>query len=545
MKEKQSIRFSLGTKLVAGTTLLLATAVALGAFYSYRTVGELSRFQAAEQREQGETSMQDMANLLVRNVASSAGLSLAAGDYTQLASLAQAAVQENPDVEWMAVLDRGKPVVKAGKVPAGDQLGASLREELSADPASAEVRTARSDEESRIQYGSNILVGDRQVGQLVLGVSTERLDAAVAASIARGKEKAAESATRQAMFALLILTVGILIALWQSMRIVKPLRALSHQASQIAGGNFQQRVHVRSRDEIGQLADNFNVMAHNLVHVLREMASKVSLEREVEQARAVQDLMRPSHDLVRCGPFAVAGHCEMAAQCGGDWWAYRELSDGRLLVVVGDVTGHGMPSAMIAATGRGAVEGMATRDDRDLSPTLVLEAIDAAIRDVGNDKLLMTCFAVIVEPRTGMADFANAGHVFPLMGKVTGGKLQKISIVPINGNPLGSTTRVINTGQRALEPGHVLILASDGLADRVSRSGERFGDRRILRLLRGHQMAPGGEGTVALRDKLIGEVTRFAGDQESDDDMTLIVIRFDESAELATTPSNIIRLRSS
>ena len=92
---------------------------------------------------------------------------------------------------------------------------------------------------------------------------------------------------------------------------------------------------------------------------------------------------------------------------------YRKLSGGRMLLVLGDATGHGIHSAMIAATARGAVEALAGVDERLLTPEQVLRAIDHAIRMVGEHNVLMTAFAAVFDSQTGALHYANAGQNFP------------------------------------------------------------------------------------------------------------------------------------
>src|SRR5678815_1123459 len=112
-----------------------------------------------------------------------------------------------------------------------------------------------------------------------------------------------------------------------------------------------------------------------------------------------------------------------ASQCGGDWWTYRKLSNGRMLLVLGDATGHGIHSAMIAATARGAVEALSAIDDRTLGPDTVLRAIDSAIRQLGDPRVLMTAFAAIFDAAGEALHYANAGHNFPYVWKLGAGRV--------------------------------------------------------------------------------------------------------------------------
>jgi sigma-B regulation protein RsbU (phosphoserine phosphatase) len=185
-----------------------------------------------------------------------------------------------------------------------------------------------------------------------------------------------------------------------------------------------------------------------------------------------------------------------------------------------------MPSAMIAATGRGAVESLAFLNANAITPELVLRAIDKAIRDVG-ERLLMTCFAMILRP-DGSVDYANAGHTFPYV--ISDTKTQPfLEILPTRSNPLGSYRPHIAEGKSQLFNGDFIVLTSDGLTDRVSSEGTRFGDKRLRRALM-DEITRGTNNVRRLSEHVVDEVNRFGGEQPVDDDITLIIVQYTGSA---------------
>lgn len=534
---------SVGTKLTVATVSLLAVAVGLSAWYGYRTLTDQAASAAAKQRAAGEAAMARQSQLLVRNLTSAAGVSLAAGDFTGLRAQAETALSETSTLEWLVVaFGHGRDsqtVVATEGAPAaeGEPLVDALSEPLGARPAAPEILSVRDTRDPHLTvFGANIVVrledgSEKSVGELRLSNSTRELETLLATQLAEARQEARVSARRQLLAAGVVLLLGMIIGAYQGLRISRPLQALNAQASAIAAGDFGRRVDVRSRDEVGQLADSFNSMAESLGTLLNEMAAKVSLERELELARSVQELMSPPPSLHAAGPFRLAGRCQLAEQCGGDWWSYRALGGGRLLVVVGDVTGHGMPAAMIAATARGAVEALAMNEREPLTPHGVLDAIDRAIRDVSRQELLMTCFALVADPRAGVVDFANAGHCFPyVLRPDDDGRLRKPGVLAVRGNPLGTPSKVINTGQRAIEAGDVLVLTSDGLTDRIDATGERFGEKRLRKLMVSYEMGRSGAQVLALRDQIMTEVNSFGADTPADDDMTLVVCQLSAEA---------------
>jgi serine phosphatase RsbU (regulator of sigma subunit) len=233
--------------------------------------------------------------------------------------------------------------------------------------------------------------------------------------------------------------------------------------------------------------------------------------------------------MIEVGPCRVVGSCEPAHDCGGDWWTLRRLSGDRLLVVVGDVTGHGIPSAMVAASARGAVEALAVVDEALLTPERVLRAIDCAIKGVGTQQLLMTCFAALIDPVGGVVEYSNAGHNFPYLLGTEAGKVREINVLALRGSPLGNIPGefVLKSGRRDLMPGDVFVFFTDGIIDRVDGDGNRFGDRRLRTMLTSRTFGRHGEGLASLRDDILAEVASFARGTPADDDITLVICQYD------------------
>jgi sigma-B regulation protein RsbU (phosphoserine phosphatase) len=198
-----------------------------------------------------------------------------------------------------------------------------------------------------------------------------------------------------------------------------------------------------------------------------------------------------------------------------------------------------MPSAMIAATGRGAVESLAFLDTGTITPSLVLQAIDRAIRDVSGKRLLMTCFAMIIGP-DGDVQCANAGHTFPYVICDMRGDNPGIDVLLVRSNPLGSAKPHIAEGRYQLGGGDFMILTSDGLTDRVSRNGTRYGEKRLRRALV-DEAARRTSDVRVLCERIVAEVNEFGGEQPVDDDITLVVVQYTGTASSGSGSSTTRR----
>ena len=175
----------------------------------------------------------------------------------------------------------------------------------------------------------------------------------------------ANARARQATMAL-ALTLGLIIACISvaAAVVTGPVAALRKQVQEIAGGNLDARVEgVTSRDEIGDLANSFNQMAgelrHNLDRLASEQASREKIEHDLDVAREIQRGLLPTAPPNLPG-FEVAGWNRAADKTGGDFFDWLELPDGRTIVTVADVTGHGIGPALIVAVCRAYLRASAS-----------------------------------------------------------------------------------------------------------------------------------------------------------------------------------------
>lgn len=532
----------ISVKLILATSIVVAAALAVATWYGTKTIDELAKAQVKDRRKSGEAAIARESDLIATSVANAAAFPLSTSQYNELKPVLDAAIagdiaRGDHRIQWLAITDSGGQIIpdfgRTDAAPYQEQLVAYDRL-LPAQTKAGEVAHARirADAPDWV-YRANIQLGG-QVGQVWMGVSTAGLERGLATQIDDAKRQAKLARTKILAVSAALLAIAVLMALVQGIGLARPIRALTDQAKHIASGNFLDRVRATRRDELGTLANQFNFMAERIKALLVEQAQKASLEREMDLARMVQQSMLPPTALDAHGHLKVVGYCAPASSAGGDWWTYRKLSDGRLLVVVGDATGHGIHSAMIAATARGAVEALGSIDERLLTPEGVLRAIDSAIRDVGDHNVLMTCFAAVLDSTTGVLHYANAGQNFPYvlhMAPGTGRQLDMPSIIAASGNPLGDRNikLEIRRGSIQLRPGDVFVCFTDGLVERANPAGKLFGDRRLRNALQG-QVLDSGLALVQLRDQVLAQNEKFAEGVHAEDDITFVLCQYDPPA---------------
>jgi serine phosphatase RsbU (regulator of sigma subunit) len=557
----------ISVKLILATSFVVAAAVGTATWFSTTAISDLTASQLDARRTAGQRAIERESELVAKPVASSAAVPLSVTKIDEVQSILDRAIEDDiadllrertteskspPErIQWLVVtlpcVDKdcvvGKFVTwsdpatmaarKAGKsvdkppatVPDEAKLGA-LKAKLADGTKNGDVRQAKVD--GGAIYGLPMISAGRVEGRLWMSVSTKELDDQLQDALTKAEQSATEKRNRSLLVSLVVLGIGILLAALQGVQLAKPIKVLTMQAERIGEGDLSLRVPEDRRDELGVLAHTFNVMADEIYALMAQQAGKIALEKEMELARQVQQAMLPPETLDQHGALKIVGHCMPASSCGGDWWTYRKLSNGRMLLVVGDATGHGIHSAMIAATARGAVEALSGIDERLLTPEQVLRAIDSAIRQVGEHNVLMTAFAAVFDAQSGILHYANAGQNFPYVIKLDGRILGEASIIAASGNPLGDRNIAveIRRGSLQLRPGDLFLCFTDGVVERANPSGKLFGDRRLRNALMG-QPLPDGDALVRLRDLLVHTLDQYGEGAIADDDITFVLCQYD------------------
>jgi phosphoserine phosphatase RsbU/P len=310
-------------------------------------------------------------------------------------------------------------------------------------------------------------------------------------------------------------------------------RALAHvaeQAERLARGEPPEP---GDQPEAAAAMEGLYKVGARMQQMLDARAHIVATERDLDRARAMYRSILPLSSVARHGKLHVAGACTPAAETGGDWWTYRKISGGRLLVVVGDATGHGVYSAMIGCAAHGAVEALSHVGEERLTPTSVLRAINAAIRIPGADRASMTCFAALIDPK-GTIDFANASHMLPLLATTdVTGAVTNVNALTAAGDTIDRIDDSelivpdVREGSARLAPGDLVVMLTDGLTDRRDRGGRAFGHRRLLQAVGAVHSTGGETGITGVRDRMLADVAAFADGVPADDDVTLVVCALD------------------
>jgi serine phosphatase RsbU (regulator of sigma subunit)/anti-sigma regulatory factor (Ser/Thr protein kinase) len=243
-----------------------------------------------------------------------------------------------------------------------------------------------------------------------------------------------------------------------------------------------------------------------------EAAERQRIEQELQVAKLIQQNFLPKQ-LPELPGWQVEAYYRPARVVGGDFYDFIELEEGKVGIVVGDVTDKGVPAAMVMAATRGVIRAAA---ERFSSPAQVLQRVNEMLEPDMPPNMFVTCLYGVLEPETGRLVFANAGHNLPYV-RMDGG----VQELRATGLPLGIMPGITYDDREAtIEAGHSVLLHSDGLAEAHDPDGEMYGFPRLRGAVASHS------GDKGLIDHLLTELDRFTGPHaEQEDDVTLVLLR--------------------
>ncbi|MDQ2713873.1 MAG: SpoIIE family protein phosphatase [Chloroflexota bacterium] len=320
---------------------------------------------------------------------------------------------------------------------------------------------------------------------------------------------------------LIMAPIGGIFGVVTTRGLVRRIHRLAKTTTQFAAGQYEQRIPVVRKDEVGQLEQSFNQMAEQLVESMAQrqilieqqarLEERARIEQEMHTARNIQQALLPK-DVPDLPGWHIATYYQPSREVGGDFYDFLPFDDDRLGIIIGDATDKGMPAALVMAT---TCTMLRTAALDTLSPGDVLARVNELLYMRIPARMFVTCFYAILDPRNGSLRYANAGHEWPYR-RHNG----SVSELQATGMPLGMMPGSCYDEQEViLAPGESVLLYSDGLVEAHNTRRDMFGLPQIAALA-GTQ--PGG---TALIDDLLSALTAFTGKGwEQEDDVTLVTL---------------------
>ncbi len=337
------------------------------------------------------------------------------------------------------------------------------------------------------------------------------------------------------------MTIGaaIIFAILFSKSMTAPLKRLYQATRAVASGDFNVKLEARGRDEIGALTGSFVTMSQKIIELIEASVRKAHLENELAIASTVQKTLIPpprfQNKMVH-----IRSHYQSASECGGDWWGFFGVGR-KLVLMIADATGHGLPSALITAAARSCFSVMykLAQEDADFSfsPGTMLAYANRVVHDAALGKIMMTFYLGVIDLETGQLTYASAGHNPPWLFKAgDGGQYQLKSLTAV-GQRLGEARDVQPYEEKVVQvaPGDVLFLYTDGLMEGKDTAGEMYGKKRTRHVV--ESAVPGGPEQVI--DDIVAAFNKHNVGKELDDDITLAACKILALAPAAPVPTQV------
>ena len=245
----------------------------------------------------------------------------------------------------------------------------------------------------------------------------------------------------------------------------------------------------------------------------------LALSMELEKAHDMQMELMPTSN-PRIEGFDIAGICRPATHVGGDFFQYFPLPDGRLVLAMADVTGHGMEAAIPTVLFSGILNN---EMESETSPEAHFSRLNRSLHRTLNRRTFVCCTMGELDPVQRRIRVTNGGCPYPYHYCASTGKIEELCI---DAFPLGLRAEAeYPVIQIDLSPGDFLVFCSDGIIEAQQGETEIFGFERTASII--GQASKEGVSATVLMDRLMGEVDAFTGVSEQHDDQTIVVLRVD------------------
>jgi serine phosphatase RsbU (regulator of sigma subunit)/anti-sigma regulatory factor (Ser/Thr protein kinase) len=316
---------------------------------------------------------------------------------------------------------------------------------------------------------------------------------------------------------------------------VAPVASIRRGLERIGRGDLDARLEPAGAAEFRMLCETLNSMSARLRVAQTEALERERLAGEMEIAATIQRSLLPAERFVS-GGFVLAGAQRPAAEVGGDYFDFLTRSDGRLALVMADVSGKGVGGAlmmsMLASTVRAFFPSSACASD-------LLVVIEKQLGPQLDRRSFITVWHGVLDPESGRVEHASAGHLPTLVVRARDGQTEWIRgrAVPIGISGPGGLRAQLESAETLLEPGDLLVQLTDGVTEAFDPGRrEQFGFDRVEAVVRRHAH----EGPDAVVKAIFEAVSAWTCGAPQDDETVLVVWRDPAAADrLVPTPHSV------
>jgi serine phosphatase RsbU (regulator of sigma subunit) len=314
--------------------------------------------------------------------------------------------------------------------------------------------------------------------------------------------------------------VAVLLSFLLARSVTRPLELMAESTAEIAAGNLDIYLNIKSHDELEALANSFNQMVRRLAaaaaeqaRMQKELLEKQKLDQELSLAAEIQRSFMPSE--FPCTPtFCTRAKTVPAQVVGGDFYDFIDLGEDRQGIAIGDVAGRGIAAAVYVAR---LISDFRAAAARASSPRIALDRLNQQLLSRATRGLFVTMTYLVLEAKTGEVCYSTGGHL-PILRR--SGSTKKVEILyGDEGLPLGIEREPLLVDRKIqLAPGDTLLLVTDGVVEALDTDRNTFTMDRLAEVF-----SQNGTGAGEVVEGVFNEISRVSTDPAGDD-LTVLAV---------------------
>jgi len=487
------LKFAMWASLVV---FLLVGAIAF--YYNHRNSTVITqRFFAEASGFAHTTSLNAADKIAVENV-------------LELASLAKSAVNGNPNLKYLTIIDNNGLIWADVINPQNILSPYTCPDDI--DPLMInEFQEYESNDYGNIYHLiSNIMLADRKLGTIHFGFSVAGL-----------AEQLTSSRQSILLFALLGLIVGLVAVYMLSYYFVKPIQKLTEGVLKIGQGNLEETLPVDGTDEFSEIAKAFNEITTKFKQARENVVEQERLQKEMQVAQEIQHALLPNK-FPEIEGYELAAVYRAAKDVGGDYFDFVWIDEETLGIAVADVSGKGVPGSLVMTMIRTAIRLEARNN---YQPNDILTKVNDFVAEDVKKGMFITMFFIILDSKKREISFASAGHNPMILFRKDSNKCYFLNP---KGMPLGLTLPDnisfggdLQTDKLKLKKDDMLVIYTDGITEAMNNRSEQYGNDRLIEFIKNNaHLAP--EEFASTLDQ---DLAKFTGNAPQNDDITLVVVK--------------------
>jgi len=313
--------------------------------------------------------------------------------------------------------------------------------------------------------------------------------------------------------ALIFIGVGVCLTILVSRNLSIPFRGIIQTLHRIKNGRFDKRVQVFSNDEIGYTGDAINEMTKGLIE-------REKMQQSLDLAKEVQQNLLPKSNL-KVNGFDIAGKSIYCDETGGDYYDFISIGDNgnqKIGVAIGDVSGHGISSALLMATVRSSLRQRASLPGS--TAKIISDVNRQLVKDVEDSGQFMTMFFLVLDTAMKQLEWVRAGHDPGIVYDPGSDSFRELRG---SGIALGVNAEWIYEDNKKTDfsNGQIIFLSTDGIWEARNKKGEMLGKERILNTIRQSAFSD----ATQIIDAIFDTVDKFVDEVKIEDDITSVIIK--------------------